>query len=389
MILVDKPYVSDFFKNTVEKNSLSIISTKGAENLGCHHLANGLSEEAAISQIKRLENPLLYTTSENAIGWISQNLAFTDLPDKIELFKNKVKFRDLINPLYPDFYYREVPFDELNGLEVSSFPTPCIIKPSVGFFSMGVYPVNHSSEWEGVKQSIIDEVKGAEELYPKEVLNTTSFIIEECIEGEEFAIDAYFNDKGEPIILGILQHIFSSGEDVSDRVYITSKNIIEENLKDFTDLLAKLVKLTSVKNFPVHVELRRDQTGFIQFIEVNPMRFGGWCTTADLTYRAYGLNPYLAYFSQEKPHWPSLLQGKEEKLFSIIVLDNSTGVPSKDITSFDYDKLLSTFKTPLELRKIDHREYPVFGFIFAETDEADFEELERILKSDLKEYVIE
>ncbi|MCP3675252.1 MAG: ATP-grasp domain-containing protein [Gammaproteobacteria bacterium] len=32
-----------------------------------------------------------------------------------------------------------------------------------------------------------------------------------------------------------------------------------------------------------HDELRGDDKGTILPIEVNPMRFGGWCTSADIT----------------------------------------------------------------------------------------------------------
>ena len=36
-----------------------------------------------------------------------------------------------------------------------------------------------------------------------QVVNTSSFIIEEVIEGDEFAFDAYFDENGEAVILGI------------------------------------------------------------------------------------------------------------------------------------------------------------------------------------------
>jgi len=41
----------------------------------------------------------------------------------------------------------------------------------------------------------------------------------------------------------------------------------------------------------------------------------------------------------------------------------------------------------LELRKIDFNKYPVFGFLFTETREDNFEELKRILDSDLSEFI--
>jgi hypothetical protein len=83
-----------------------------------------------------------------------------------------------------------------------------------------------------------------------------------------------------------------------------------------------------------------------------------------------------------------LLQNKKEyKLFSIIVLDNSTGIDIDQITSFDYDKLLSNFEKPMELRKINFRDYPVFGFLFTETREENFIEIKNILHSDLNEFI--
>ena len=117
------------------------------------------------------------------------------------------------------------------------------------------------------------------------------------------------------------------------------------------------------------------------------MRFGGWCTTADMTYFAYGFNPYLTYFSQQRPDWDELLKDKGGKLYSVIVLDNSTGVDGNQITAFDYERLLSGFERPLDLRKIDYREYPVFGFLFAETRTENFAEIEAILRSDLSEFI--
>ncbi|MCK5913768.1 MAG: ATP-grasp domain-containing protein, partial [Desulfuromusa sp.] len=107
----------------------------------------------------------------------------------------------------------------------------------------------------------------------------------------------------------------------------------------------------------------------------------------DISFLAYGFNPYLSYYRQEKLDWTQLLQGKEGKLFSIVVLDNSTGVEIGKIKSFAYDQLLKGFKKPLELRKIDFQEYPVFGFLFTETEADNFVELKNILDSDLREFI--
>lgn len=387
MFFVDKPYVSDFFKMTVRDNAIPVVGTDIAKKLGLYGGTKVISEDRAIEMARELDNLTIYTTSENSIGWISKHLAFINLPEKIALFKDKLKFRELIKSIFPNFYFKKVRVEDLKKVQFNEMPLPFIIKPTVGFMSMGVYKVSNLEEWTNTIDSIIAEIDQIKDLYPAEVLDTSSFIIEQCINGEEFAVDAYYNSIGEPVILNILKHTFSSDTDVSDRVYISSKEIIESNLEEFTDFVGKIGNLAGVKNFPVHIELRRDNDGTLLPIEVNPMRFGGWCTTADISFLAYGFNPYLYYYSQKKPNWSEVLKGKEGKLFSIIVLDNSTGIDVNEITSFNYEKLLSNFEKPIELRKIDYKKYPVFGFLFAETREDNFIELKNILDSDLNEFI--
>lgn len=387
MFFVDKPYISDFLKKTLQDNRIPVVGTEISKELGLYDKTKIISEDNAVKMAQHEENLKIYTTSENSIGWIAKNLSFSELPAKINLFKDKIKFREMTKPIFPDLFFKGVGLEELKNVPLSKLPMPFIIKPAVGFMSMGVYKVSNRKEWNKIINSISAEVEKVKNLYPSEVLNAATFIVEQCIEGDEFAVDAYFDSFGEPVVLNILNHVFSSDADVSDRIYISSKKIIEDNLEEFTEFAGKIGELAGVKNFPVHIELRRDKNGALLPIEINPMRFGGWCTTADIAFLAYGFNPYLYYYTQKKPNWDEVLKGKDKKLFSVIVLDNSTGMDADEIISFDYNKLLLQFEKPLELRKINFKEYPVFGFLFAETREDNFVELNNILNSDLREYI--
>jgi hypothetical protein len=387
MFFADKPYISDFFKQTVRDNDIPVVGTEIAEKLGLYNGTNIISEKTALEMARTSDDLRIYTTSENAIGWISKHLTFSDLPEKIAVFKDKVKFRELTKSLFPDFYFKAVCIENLKKIKIEEVPLPFIIKPAVGFFSMGVRKVSSHADWSNAVDSILAEMDRNKSAYPESVLNTTSFIIEQCIEGDEYAFDAYFNASGEPVVLSILKHTFASETDVSDRVYTTSKEIIEENLADFTNFAGRIGELAQLRNFPVHVEVRREN-GVLLPIEVNPMRFGGWCTTADISFMAYGFNPYLCYFLQQKPDWDEVLKGKEGRLYSLVVLDNSTGVHVDQIIAFDFERLLSTFEKPMELRKIDYREHSVFGFLFTETRADNFVELKRILDSNLSEFIL-
>jgi len=291
-----------------------------------------------------------------------------------------------MRPMLPDFYFQEVPFGELDALDIKTMPLPFVIKPNVGFFSLGVHKVNSAADWDAVKAAIKAEVNERDETYPDEVLNTKSFIIEEIIEGEEFAFDAYFDETGAPIILDIYHHIFSSADDVGDRMYCTSAKIINANLADFSNWLGEIGNLVDMRNFPVHVEVRRTDKGIVP-IEVNPLRFGGWCTTADLTAAAYGFNPYVYYLENKRPDWDEILSTRAGKTYSMVILDNVTEHKNAEIASFDYDALLKRLEKPLELRKLNHKKYPIFGFLFMETSMENARELDWMLKTDLREFV--
>ncbi|TFH04802.1 MAG: ATP-grasp domain-containing protein, partial [Methanosarcina sp.] len=279
MIILDHPYVSEFLKDTAAEMQIPVLKNEMAAEISAEKGLRLLEEAEFIELIKEKDECSLYSNSENSIGWISKNLGFTGLPAKIELFKNKIKFRGLLERIYPDFYFQGVEFEKLDEIRVEEIKKPFIIKPAVGFFSLGVYKVSTDEEWGSVLQRIKTEVEEIKGRYPVQVLDTGNFIIEENIEGEEFAVDAYFNRVGKPVVLDIFKHIFFSENDVSDRVYFTSKAVIETYRETVEDLLKEIGKLAGLKNFPLHIELRIGGDRRIQLIEVNPMRFAGWCTT--------------------------------------------------------------------------------------------------------------
>ncbi|MBL4939600.1 MAG: ATP-grasp domain-containing protein [Lutibacter sp.] len=387
MILIDKPYVSDFLIKTIKENNFEIVATKEAKELVSDDSLNWISEIDAKKSIENNPNQPVYSNSENSISWIEQNLNKTILLNQINVFKNKVRFRELLKDTYPNYFFEGVKFEELDKVVVTNLKFPFIIKPAVGFFSLGVHKVDEPSEWEEVLVKIKKDIDHIQGFYPTNVLDATYFIIEECIEGEEYAIDCYYNDKGEAVILNIMHHIFSSGKDVSDRVYSTSKNIISSVLPIVQKLVTIIGEKANLKKFPIHIEVRIDKKGTIIPIEVNPMRFGGWCTTGDMAWYAYGINSYNYFFNEKKPNWEEIFKNKGHEKYSLILLDNTSGIEQSDIKSFNYDLLLKDFEKPLLLRKVALKQYPIFGFVFTETSESNEEELKSILTSNLRKYI--
>lgn len=385
-IILDKPYVSTFLKKTLEEIEVNVLKNESVREFELSDRISVVEKPILIEKLIEDNNNLIYCNSENSIDWIMDNLNFLDLPEKIKVFKDKVRFRVLLKEIYPEFFYQEIKFEDLDRIDTVVLKMPFILKPSIGFFSMGVYKINTTDEWSSALEQLKHDVQQFKRDFPIEVVNPDKFIIEEYINGEEFAIDAYYNNEGKPVILNILKHLFSSDEDVSDRVYITSKEIMRSYHKVFLDFLAKMGGLISLRNFPIHIELKVDSNKRVVPIEVNPMRFAGWCTT-DIAYYAYGINVYEYYFSQKKPNWDMILERMNDKIYSIVIADTPKDVDVSEI-EIDYESLTSYFSNPMEIRRIDYHKHPVFAFIFAETDPNNWDEIDNILRSDLKEYVI-
>jgi hypothetical protein len=383
MFILENPYISELLRTTIKKNGYQILANEVAREQDFFDISNLLNEQQFIENFKKKE--ILFSNSENSIEWIVNNLSFSDIVNYIALFKDKYLFRDKIKSMYPDYYYRKISFSEIHKTDITGIKKPFILKPTCGFLSIGVYTINNDEDWEKAVDEIQNSREKIEEHFPKEVISAESFIIEEYITGAEYAIDAYFDAEGNPVVINILKHLFASQEDVSDRLYMTSKQIMEDNLADITNFLKQIGTTLGIKMFPIHIEVRKNAHCYIP-IEVNPMRFAGWCTS-DAAFYAYGLNPYEYFMEQKKPDWNTILMNKSGKVFSIIILDKPKDVKSKDIANFAYEKLLSGFEKVIEFRQIDIQKYPLFGFIFTETSSTNMLELENILHNDLKEFI--
>jgi hypothetical protein len=386
MFLIDKPFVSDYLIDTIRSNNYKIIATKVAKELIQDDTLNWVSEAEAVSILRDNPGISMYSNSENALAWIDLNYGDSTLSSQLRILKNKVQFREIIKDLFPDFYFKQISIDEIQRLSDDEIRFPFVIKPAVGFFSIGVYIVENEKDW--LKAKLELQPEKLKSIFPENVLNTSTFIIEEFIQGEEYAIDYYYDSDGNAILLNVLHHLFSSGTDTSDRVYSTSKEIIEKYKTELEAFLTKIGKALHLKNFPAHAEVRIDKLGKIIPIEVNPLRFGGFCTTADLLGVTVGFNEYQCFYENKKPDWETIFKGKENKIFSVVILDNNSGILPSAILEFKYHDLANDFEKPVLIRELDINNYPVFGFAFIETMPTNKKELTDILQSDLRKYIV-
>lgn len=379
MFIFDQPYISDVAEKFLIESQCPLLLNEFSKS-SVSDKVNNISEKAAIKQLETQEFRWLYSNSENAIAWIVETFgADSELAQKIDLFKDKFKFRKATEELFPDIKFFKIPADEIEALSFDLIGAPFIIKPVVGFISAGVYRVNNAAEWEKVKKEIHIVTGEAAKVFPIEVLNTESFIIESIIEGEEYAVDAYFDDQNKPVILNILHHRFSSEHDMSDRLYVTSAEIIRRWLAPIEAFLTDIARLGDFRGLPVHTEIRIDSENNIRPIEINPLRFAGWCST-DIAYYSYGINVYDYFANRKKPDWAFILKNKESEKYAIAVLERQNPVLDEQV--FDYKKLCNKLSSVMSLRKIDYRIFSLYAFVFFSVCPETEHELDMMLKLD-------
>lgn len=385
MIIIEKPYASEFLIDTIVQNDWGVLDNTAVEEADIEEGAFDLiSSDIAKNYYLTQEYPLIYSNSENAITWVLKNLPDSNLSNYIKLFKDKIAFREMLQEMFPDFYFKAVEFDELKKMTPDGIRFPVVVKPSVGFLSFGVHTIKVSKEWKDVISQLEKEMRMAAMMYPNHVVNSTKFLIEEMIEGEEYAVDAYFDRDGEPVILNIFQHPFLNSKDVSDRIYLMSVGIMTKYMAKFGLLLREIGQLKNIKNFPVHIELRVTKDGKIIPIEVNPMRFAGWCTT-DVAKYAWGINVYEYFYDQKKPNWNEILANATRDVFYFSMAEVPANFDRKKYKGFEYERFLSNYSNVLEVRRINPLDNPLFAIIFGSTTSK--EEVVKILSLKTQDYI--
>ena len=378
MFIIEEPYVSDLMLKTLEKNKFEVLDNEFVRNYTNKYDLNLIDEKTALKKYSGSKNGLkVYSNSENSIDWVIKNFPDSNISDAIKIFKNKYEFRKLISSIYPDFFFCEYSLEELSNIDITKIKKPFIIKPSVGFLSLGVYKVETDSDWKKVLKNLQQEAKSYSKIFPSNVVNSSGYIIEEIIKGKEYAVDAYYTQQGIPVVLNIFQHPFADSDDVSDRLYLSSKNIIQNTMPKVKILLEKLGKLIDLKNFPMHIEIIEKENGEIVPVEINPMRFAGWCTT-DLACFAYGINMYEYFHDQSEPDWEKIFSRKGNEYYYFAMAETPKDMKKDGSCSFDYEKLKKCFSNILEFRKIDYLKKPLFAILFGQTQ--DNKEIDKILK---------
>ena len=378
LVLLAQPYVSDLLQEAIIAMDLAVYEV---EPLSLNaNVRQQLVDSATAHTLINTRQARIYLNSENALSFYVQALQDDNRKQAIAAFKDKRQFRELLAEVYPKLAYCEVHLSELSSVDSDSLRFPLVLKPSIGFFSAGVYIVHTQAAWADAVEQLTAELNSKDSHYPESVLNREKILIEDYIDGPEFAIDAFFDIEGDPVLVNAMYHVFPREGDTRDILYLTNREIVESLRSEVIDLLHRLGQKLDLKNFPLHLEVRRDaSSGRLIPIEVNPCRFAGWCTT-DLATFAYGINVYESYFQGVAPNWD--LTSSTFSTSAFVILHPPIGTRLPDRWVVDRPALERLLGNVLELRLVDHARWGIFGIAFVGYDTQ--EQAEQAVHLDLR-----
>lgn len=380
MIILNESIVSPLLLETIERLQIPILN-RG--KLIEKYVTSSLNVQSESQFFYGKSNNRLLTNSENGISLLGE--CFPECSEYLwsKTLKNKSRVRSLFQSLHPDFYFQEVPFSKIHEIPVEKIPFPVVVKPNIGYSSVGVQKVKKLAEWNTAINRLKEELLNSCDLYESTVIDNHSILIEEWIEGEEYAVDGYYNEAGEPVILNIFKRLFKDEYDTSDRIYFTSREVIGEIYQEAFQFMSDLKTILSLCNYPVHFEFRKNENRVIP-IEINPLRFAGAGTT-DLGFHAYGINMYEHYFLGTKPDWERILKTMDNHIYSFFFAEIPMDIDIESIEAVNHIGLEGEFSQVLEYRKLPEKNDRSVAIVFYRSE--DLTENQRLLQLDLTNYL--
>jgi len=360
--ILDRPYVSRQLADALVELQVPTLRNRPDLEIPRAQEVNLVPAEAFFAVLAAEPRPLLYTNSEDTLAAVMGHCAGSALGRRLHAAKDKALMRELLQPLYPDLWFRRVPLAEITGLGADELRFPLVAKPAVGFFSLAVVTAATPQEWPAARETLLRAVEESKGLFSQSVLDTTDILLEEQVSGEEYAVDTYFSADGSPVLLDVMHHLFRDAGDTDDKVYLTHADLIRTEGSLLMKGVAQLGRALGLADIAAHIEFRVDDHGRAVPIEINPLRLGGFCAT-DLAWHAYGLNTHRAFLAQQVPDWEALLDGSRG-VTTVVLCKPPEDVARSRIREVRWDRLAARFGKVRELRPMDFRRYPLLALAF-------------------------
>ena len=308
-------------------------------------------------------NQKVCITSETSIETIANRIDL-NRANAIQNLKDKFAFREILSKVYKNYQYNVVKATDIEHLKVSE---KMVIKPIKGCFGTAVRIIEPNTDFKKLSVELNNELLKNGSVYSESVLSKDNFILEQFIDGEEYAVDMFYNSKGEPCIVNIYYHPMPRNKAYLHVIYYSSKGVFDKIYDKAKAFFIELNKLLGVTNFVMHSEFKMNETDLVP-IEINPMRFGGM-GLGNLGYHSLKINPYTCFLNDTEPNWQHIWRGNEDAIFAFFIAYNAE---NKSVNAFkpNREKLKQQFTQVLLEHNFDYQKQLAFAiYCLKETKE--------------------
>ena len=319
-------------------------------------------------------------TTESVLDEVLGRLDDENRKNAVLQLKDKFAFRELLRSIYPDFHFKQCKLEELPN-EIPNNGSKFVIKPVKGCFGTGVRVVDGSVDIQDLIAEIQAELSKNSAVLSSNTLTPNAFLIESFVEGEEYAVDMFYDSHRRPIVTNIYHHPMPANPVYLHMLYYANRETFDNVYVQAQEFFVKLNTLLHVTNLPIHAEFRM-QHGRLIPIELNSFRFGGM-GLCNLGYHALGVNAYQGYIEDREPDWESVWRGKENIFGFFIAYNGATADVTKSRP--DWEGLRNRFSHIILEVPFDYRTQLAFGILYIEEKK---ERIPQILKIDFDDYFI-
>ena len=336
-----------------------------------------ISEEVFLQQYHNLpSSSKICITSEATLDSILKSSDDKQKIDAVNAMKDKFLFRQLLKDIYPEMAFDHISFDEIEHLKLSGKK---ILKPVKGCFGTAVKTIDENTDLKKVSMEIKEEIGKNSSVLSESVLSQTEFILEDYIEGDEYAVDMFYDSSGRPHIVNIYYHPIPKHEEYLHMVYYTNKSIFDRIYERAIDFLEQLNSKLNLYNIALHSEFKLSEN--LTPIEINAMRFGGM-GLGNMVYHSVNINPYQCFIEEQSPNWNEIWAQHPNSNYVYFIAYNGTKI-DVEYKQPDVPKLEHHFSKIINRTLFDYKKQLAFGVY---TLEENLEKVNRFLEIDFNEY---
>ncbi len=328
-------------------------------------------DELCISEISFNKDDKLYISSQSSLELVMERTRCPERLRAIEILSDKYQCRSVMKPLFPDFHFETKKLSEITE-DMFVRDLKYIIKPSKGFFGIGVKVVDEQADIHCLVDEIRQEIDLYSRVFSENVFSKEDMIIEEFIEGNEYGVDMFYSERGEPVIVALAHHPMPAKEQYRHVLYYTNHCMFERLYPQIESFFIRLNSILNIQALPIHAEFRLGRGEELLPIELNPLRYGGF-GLADLSYYAYDQCPYFSFFQDQKYDWKKIWnERRRNNHYAWVLAYNGTRVDTSEINIDNAHAKLRVFigdKPLLHYQKLDYRNSPVFAIAYLAEEE--------------------